>query len=412
WEELQKLPLVYLVEKLIGIYNFTTVDNPHLPYLLTFKDKIDGFTAGGERGIIQFLEFWEEDGSKAVLPSNGKINAVEVTTIHKSKGLAYDVVMVPFCSWKIDGMINGDFWIHTEQTPFAQLGKIPVKYNSHLANSIFYKQYYEELLFNYMDALNTLYVATTRAVRHLYISAPAFKKNIDKKSGTVIGMEIKNEYIGDPLYQVLDREDSPFPLADGSLAIHAVQPSLHPPQNQTSDKHIALHNYPISGVLEQALSKSGKRHINTILMMEKASQYGILAHEVMAEARSEADIGQIINRYIEEGILAEENRGMLLNEIQQIWHHPIINRWLTGTYKVWNEAAIITAEGKTIRPDKVFTSESETIVLDFKFTNDDYVAHKTQVDQYRNTLRNLGYQRVKGYLYYAKSNQLVEVNEE
>src|SRR5690606_5328821 len=122
---------------------------------------------------------------------------------------------------------------------------IPIKYNSHLANSIFYRQYYEEMLFNYMDALNTLYVATTRAVRHLYISAPAFKESVDKKSGTTTGIEIKNEYIGDILYQVLDQEGSPFSLTEGSLSIHPSPPSPDLSQEQSSsDGHIiALHSY-------------------------------------------------------------------------------------------------------------------------------------------------------------------------
>ncbi|HMR20141.1 MAG TPA: Dna2/Cas4 domain-containing protein, partial [Sphingobacterium sp.] len=122
-----------------------------------------------------------------------------------------------------------------------------------------------------------------------------------------------------------------------------------------------------------------------------------------------ADITKIVQRYIDEGILAEENKETLLYEIRQIWNHLQINAWLTGDYKIWNEAAIITADGSTIRPDKVFSNASETIVLDFKFTSDNYIAHKTQVDQYIQALKNLGYQEVKGYLYYAKSNDLVEV---
>ncbi|MBL1410692.1 UvrD-helicase domain-containing protein [Sphingobacterium faecale] len=411
WELWQKLPLIHLIEKLIEIYGFTSLGNLHLPYILTFKDIVGNFTANGERGITQFLEFWEQDGNKAALPSNnGKINAIEVTTIHKSKGLAYDVVMIPFCSWSIDGMLNGDFWIDTDHSPFAQLGKIPIKYNSNVARSIFYKQYYEEMLFNYMDSLNTLYVATTRAIEHLYITAPSFKEVVDKKTGEITGFDIKNELISDSIYQVLVDPNSPFPLAEGQLQIDQIIPRS--PELLSNDKNgttIALPYYPTSKAMESALNKSSHRGINTILMMEKASQYGILAHEIMSEAAKESDIARIIARYIDEGILAIENKEILEHEIHQIWHHPQIHPWLIGQHKIWNESAIITADGRTLRPDKVFTNEKETIVLDFKFTSENYIEHKTQVDQYMKALHDLGYQQVKGYLYYAKANELVEV---
>ena len=58
----------------------------------------------------------------------------------------------------------------------------------------------------------------------------------------------------------------------------------------------------------------------------------------------------------------------------------------------------------------MFTSPDETIVLDFKFTKGDYADHQWQVDNYKKALINLGYQQVRGYLYYAKTNELVEVH--
>jgi ATP-dependent helicase/nuclease subunit A len=82
---------------------------------------------------------------------------------------------------------------------------------------------------------------------------------------------------------------------------------------------------------------------------------------------------------------------------------------LTGDYKIWNESAIITADGSTLRPDKVFTKEDETIILDFKFTGDNYIEHKTQIDQYMKALQNLGLKNVRGFLFYAKGGDLVEV---
>ena len=422
WSKLQQSPLIHLVERLIELYSLHETDSIHIPYLLAFKDMVSNFSTMGERGITQFLQYWEEDGIRASLPTSGKIDAIEVTTVHKSKGLAYDVVMIPFCSWTLDGMAHGDFWIDTTDSPFQELGKIPIKYNSIIGKSIFYKQYFEEMLFNYMDALNTLYVATTRAVQHLYLLAPSLKETVDKKTGEILGYENKSEYISDVLHHVLSDTQSPFPFQANRLVEDHIVPtqpekldarSEEQPENDSKTKieHRTIHlaSYPISSELQHAFDKSNKRSINSILMLEKAAQYGILAHEIMSEITNELDVDKLVDDYIERGILTAEDRPFILQEVQQIWNHPIINHWLTGGYKVWNEAGIILKNGQTIRPDKVFTSPSETIVLDFKFTKGDYADHQWQIENYKEALRNLGYANVKGYLYYAKFNELVEV---
>lgn len=407
WENWQKLPLVHLVEKLIEVYGLTSLHNPHLPYILAFKDMIANFSANGERGINQFLTFWDEDGVKAVLPSSGKVDAIEVTTVHKSKGLAYDVVMIPFCSWTLDGMTNGNFWIDTEGTALEIIGKAPIKYTSSLGQSTLYQKYYEEMVFNYMDALNTFYVATTRAIEHLYISAPAFKQIVDKKTGEIMGMDVKNDLISDIVYQVLDSNNGAFTLTDNELHID------HVIRREKSTKievgKIALQQYPISKELDKAFDKSSQRTITSILLLDKASQYGVMAHEIMSIITSEDEIDGIINQYISEGIFTPSEKSAILHEVNQIWQHQQINKWLTGNFKIWNESAIITAKGETLRPDKVFTSEEETIVLDFKFTQSEALSHQKQVKQYVKTLEELGYKNVKGFLFYAKSNDLVEV---
>src|SRR5690606_26054727 len=175
----------------------------------------------------------------------------EVSTIHKSKGLAYEVVMIPVCRWKIDGMTNGDFWIDVQGSPFHELGKIPVKYTQSLAKSIFYQQYYEEMLFNYMDALNTFYVANTRAIEHLYITAPQFKELQNNTAQDKPTFEIKDEYISDLLHQVLAKEQSPYPMEEERIKIDYALEREQKEYDAEQEQTISLANYPLSQELEK-----------------------------------------------------------------------------------------------------------------------------------------------------------------
>src|SRR5690606_37407461 len=138
-----QLPLVELTETLISTYGLHTRAE-HLPYIFAFRDIVEGFSAGGERGVTAFLTYWDEEGIDKALPVGTDADAVEVITVHKSKGLAFDVVMIPFCGWPIDGKSNSNFWVDTTATPYALLNKTPVKYKSDLGKSALYRTYFEE----------------------------------------------------------------------------------------------------------------------------------------------------------------------------------------------------------------------------------------------------------------------------
>src|SRR5690606_22337054 len=135
-----QLPLPELVEKIISSYGLDK--NPdvkkaaiHLPYLLAFRDIVGNATKQGEKGIHSFLKWWDEDGIRKTLPSPEEANAVQVLTIHKSKGLAFRAVFIPFGDLGLSGKSNSIFWVPAQETPYLNLGSIPLKYSKELAKS-------------------------------------------------------------------------------------------------------------------------------------------------------------------------------------------------------------------------------------------------------------------------------------
>src|SRR5690606_6664258 len=91
---LLQLPLSELVEQLISLFNLNS-GTANLPYLFAFRDCIASFTSQGDKGVDAFLEWWDEESDKLFLPAEEGGDVVQVVTIHKAKGLAYDVVMLP-----------------------------------------------------------------------------------------------------------------------------------------------------------------------------------------------------------------------------------------------------------------------------------------------------------------------------
>ncbi|RZL61845.1 MAG: DNA helicase UvrD, partial [Pedobacter sp.] len=203
WQSWLQLPLPELVEILIESYGLKPL-TAHLPYLLAFRDLTASAGKLGEKGIIAFLTWWDEDGVKKSLPSPEGADAIQIITIHKSKGLAFRAVFVPFCNWEVKGKTNSTFWVSSEETVYKELKGIPLKYNEALADSAIAKAYYEELLYNNMDALNMLYVATTRSKDYLYIATMAKKELKLSNMGDVINFTFDGQFDENGVYEIVD----------------------------------------------------------------------------------------------------------------------------------------------------------------------------------------------------------------
>ena len=399
WDTWSQLPLAELIESLIVAYGLQT-NEQSLPYLLAFRDLVGAFTANGERGIPAFLVYWEEEGVDRTLPAAGETDAVEVLTIHKSKGLAFDVVMIPFCSWSIDGRINGNFWVDTGDTPYALLRKTPVKYKGDLGKSSLYRAYFEEMLFNYMDALNTLYVATTRTRKHLYITAPG------KKGDGEVSSLLAGDLLLAVLPQIADELQVDF---QGGIRLGA-PPVDHSDQGDVpASGGWSFDHYPASARMKEELARPEIQAELDIVRLDAAKRHGQLMHELMAEAASAAELESRLDALQAQGMVRAEERADLQALALDTLNHPQLAQWFNGDYAHWNERSIILPNGRTLRPDKVLVRPDETIVLDFKFTQHEEEAHLKQVVDYQLLLREMGMPNVKGYVYYGALKKLVAV---
>ena len=388
WQSWMQQPLPAMLEKLITAYGLNETDYAaHLPYLLAFRDLAGSFALQGERGIAAFINYWEEEGLRKTLPSSDNTDAVQVITIHKSKGLAFKAVLLPFCNWDINGKANSIFWVPSADTPYHHLRSIPLKYNKDLGRSSVAKPYFEELLYNNMDALNMLYVATTRSKEYLYMSI------MGKKTATITN-------IGDLLAKAYEAELSD----DGSYIVDEAVPQR--PEKPARSHEIELSNYPVSDRLSQVFDANLKRREIDLLTGESPGRTGTILHEVLAEAENAVQVEEVLQRLLLEGVFKAVEMPYLLSQARAVLQHEGLQQILGESEQRLNERSIIDAQGKSYRPDKVLMKGEEVTVIDYKFTQKESDAHIAQVAHYQNLLQAMGYTKVKTYLFYAMSGTL------
>lgn len=387
------LPVSELIENVIsafGLGNYQKNNiNPFLPYLLAFRDLTNKSAKQGEKGISSFLKWWDEEGQSKNLPSPETANAIQVMTIHKSKGLAFRAVFIPFCDWKLAGMPNKAFWVPMDETPYADLKSIPLQFSSKLKGSSVTKYYLEELLMNYMDALNSLYVATTRAKDYIYISFASKKKPSLSDVGDAVFSAYANDFQNSDEVQIGAFSDK----GDELKSFDALN----------------LNAYPTTNRLEEVYEETENRPQKYIDNITKSGIKGSNLHLILAEVNKVEEIKLVVEDLVLEGLIAEDEKKDYISQVTEVLAHPELSALLNQNANQINEKSIIGIDGKTYRPDKLVFNGKQVSIIDYKFTAEESQSHVAQIVNYKNLIEAMGYENVKPYLFYASLKKLKAV---
>lgn len=383
------------VEELISIFALDEWSS-ELAYILAFRDLVNNYAGKGRSDIREFLDWWAVEGEDKALPMASAVNAVQVLTIHKSKGLAFDIVIIPYADWKL---VNdkGLLWCHWDQ-PGSNLQWVPVTIKKDLAKTSFAFDYFEEQLMSRMDALNLLYVALTRAREAIYVLAPAPTEN--KSANNTLTT------IGDLLWQSIQAN----PELQEQFTEHQywLEGEIHAPAQKAKTVQ-ALPIQPsvsISALIKE-WQEPGELDLSTALARSDQQKIGELAHLVLARIHANNQLDQVIRQLELQGWLPAHLKPEVSALAAQALEHPQLADWFNGAYTSISEKAILLKGGGVRRPDKVLAGANETILLDFKFTQEASAAHRKQLSEYQQLLQQMGYPSVKAFIYYGFSQQLV-----
>ena len=363
------------------------VPESQVSFVSAFLDCVLSYQTKYGSSLRGFVRWWDEAGCKKSICAPEGRNAIRVMTIHKSKGLGLEAVIVPFLEepFVAKGFRAPTIWCRPGEE-FSDVGLIPVKVDSSLDETVFRDDYRREQLYEYVDVVNTVYVAFTRARSQLIVYAPAPAKPGDYKISTFANLLFK--HLGGAVHTEI-----------GSMA-----------DSHSGSKVVE------SRVLSRFLTVPLGERLTVATRWEdyfdesmSPRTRGIALHDILSKVELSSDLASACGgdreafEYLSQRMLAVEGK-----------------HWFDGTYESLNEASIILPDGSVQRPDRVLVSRgaaaavpapalapvpgsAKAVVIDYKFGRP-REKYNLQVEQYCSLIRDMGYASVEGWLWYVDSD--------
>ena len=423
FESLSRLSLIDLVDEIYSLFSLDSLEGQSA-YVCTFYDTLNEYLRDHPADIDDFIEEWEDTLSNNTIQSD-EVDGIRLITIHKSKGLEYDNVLIPFCDWELEKTNGITIWCSGDdkEKPYGELPLIPVDYSSKMLGTVFEDDYKEEHLQNTVDNMNLLYVAFTRAGKNLFITGKKYKEKTKGKSERshiiqYIIEELAKELPGAIIDDAGD--NGPISFEFGTLSnceerVEKGKATENPFELSPKTHRLKIETFPHPVSFRQS-NKSHDFIKGEDIDPSDARRYikvGNVLHQLFSTILTEADIEPRLKELEQAGIIYNDDitSRELQNKIACALSNEKVKNWFSPRWKLFNECTILDYDKETgdvyeHRPDRVMTDGKEMIVVDFKFgkPRDEY--HE-QVQRYMRLLMRMGYKQVSGYIWYVLRNEIV-----
>ncbi|MDO5017054.1 MAG: UvrD-helicase domain-containing protein [Porphyromonas sp.] len=386
-----------LYEVTARLFDWIGVPESEELYANAFLDLIYEFSEKEANTYLQFENWWEKVGSKKMVTmGSGQNDKIQIITLHKSKGLEFEVVILPYVNWEIS-KIRGN----SRNLDFCDSKDLPHNFVSHpldfylipsaptqeKLNSHLQKKYYKIHEANYLDNLNLLYVAMTRPKHRLYMFT-------NEEENTKMVTRILYDRI--PKVKGIEGDGASY-WEYGTESEKVTQP----PQRTYNAVQLRLNNNKADQPLFTTIQTDPP-------FDSEATKHGKIMHDVMSRAITKEDFRQAIGRL--KVPKAEEEA--FFNRLDEATANPRVMDWFTPKEgrQILVEQEIHLGQGsRKERPDRIIIDGNTACVVDFKFGDRiETSPHQKQVKRYMDTLKKLGYE-VSGYLWYWEKNEIEEV---
>ncbi|MBV8326109.1 UvrD-helicase domain-containing protein [Chryseobacterium sp.] len=371
-----------------NLYNFIeyyinefSAENKETDFLLNFMEMLFNFTQNAGASTKEFLKYWDEEASSHTIQASENIDAIQIMTIHKSKGLEFPIVFIPMINKNRDNEFTN--WFDTHDNEALQ----SVNINQFSKNLEAYDQ--EIQVFNkknsyknLIDRLCLQYVATTRPVEQLFFY-------LQKPNKTANNLELLD------FFKTRNTEDA------DEFDLYEVKPEMLKKYSKEKSSPFKTRNIQnLKNVNEKSTSIKIATPSKNYQVRNEKVRIGLFVHELLSKINTEKDIPKVLEGYALEGQITLDEKNEIQDTLQEI-----VNTYAEFFDEKWtviNEKDIMISEnGESYisRPDRILKSDEGYIIVDFK-TGEQKTKDEAQVEGYRNILEKLGKKVLKTQIIY------------
>ena len=411
-QSLRLLPLYELMERLVTLFGLHKRSGEEA-YLMPFFDAVTEYLKNNTADYDSFLRHWDEKLCSKTIPS-GNMEGLRIFSIHNSKGLEFNTVLIPFCNWQMENERPGQtVWCTAPEKPYNHIDLLPIRYGSEMNKSVYHDTFLKERLELWVDNLNILYVAFTRATANLIVMGRGKERNFNVST-----------LMQETLSQLCPDFDVDVPFERGTLCLPRKKEQKEVTNlmvQRAETQAVAFESYHRPLEFRQS-NRSAAFIRGDEAEEDKQELYlrqGRLLHRIFSAIRTADDVEPLMQQMQMEGLFGSR---LGINDVKRIVTHALAHPqgrdWFTPEWRLFNEQAIVFKQADdTIlrRPDRVMLSSDgeKIVVVDFKFGKP-RPEYTVQVSEYMQLLRQMGYPRVDGYLWYVYKGHIekIEINDE
>lgn len=432
----------------------------HALYIQAFMDWMQSWVSRNGNQLKEFLRAWDEKNaaSPVKIASPASTDAVRIITIHKSKGLEFPYIIIPYFE-DIKFFRSGNVWAEPS-VPSSSENKAVMDFDNAIKEGIFKPMissasaqtyfapvYNRERLYQCIDALNLMYVAMTRPSRGLHIicggTSSAFNKEGTintasdalmafalEHSGNISGLDGSVDSIDETAHVAGASGTINFAVAESDWGVDYIAGKFCGDSDlefRDADKKAKSYRKDFSQSVLQSGYPSFTTDSSRLRIDHDAADFfssdgtvgpdasrrlrGIVLHNILSSVVVPEDLKPAIDKAVDSGELT----ALQADEAFSLLSRRILNAQSRGWFsespdEVLNERPLATAEGESLRPDRVSIRNGEVLIIDYKFGRP-HPSYLDQVRSYMETYRALGYTTVRGYLWFVPDDKVFEVLE-